>query len=89
VRRVIGECYERARKLLEENRDKLNRIAAALIERESLDTAAIDALIEGRELPAKDAAGTTDPGDHGTEPIGPAGPSNAPNPADPDKDKLH
>jgi cell division protease FtsH len=37
VRRIVDECYEEACRLLRENRDKLDAIAKALLERESLD----------------------------------------------------
>jgi cell division protease FtsH len=37
VRRVTDECYAEARRLLRENRDKLDAIVAALLENESLD----------------------------------------------------
>ena len=38
---------------LEENRDKLDRLAQALLERETLDSEEIQAAIEGIELPAR------------------------------------
>ncbi|HEY0875596.1 MAG TPA: ATP-dependent zinc metalloprotease FtsH [Vicinamibacterales bacterium] len=37
VRRITEECYAEARRLLRENRDKLDAIAHALLEHESLD----------------------------------------------------
>jgi cell division protease FtsH len=37
VRRITDECYEEARKVLRENRDKLDAIVAQLLARESLD----------------------------------------------------
>ena len=37
VRRITDECYAEARRLLRENRDKLDAIVGALLERESLD----------------------------------------------------
>ena len=36
VRRIVTECYERAKGLIEENLDALHRLAQALLERESL-----------------------------------------------------
>ncbi len=50
IRRTIDQCYERAREILEENRDKLDLIAAALLEKETLDAEEITALVEGRSL---------------------------------------
>jgi cell division protease FtsH len=37
VRRITDECYVEARRLLRENRGKLDAIVAQLLERESLD----------------------------------------------------
>src|SRR5262245_56211228 len=37
VRRIVDECYAEARRLLRTNRDKLDAIVAALLEKESLD----------------------------------------------------
>jgi len=48
VRRILKECYERARTLLEENIDLLHATAELLLERESIDGAAIDELLRTR-----------------------------------------
>lgn len=48
--RILKEQYDRARSLLKENVDKLERISAALLERETLDGAEIDRLISGTQL---------------------------------------
>jgi len=37
VRRITEECYDEARRLIRENRDKLDRIVAQLLEHESLN----------------------------------------------------
>ena len=37
IQRIIKECYEKARKILTENRDKLDIIANTLLEVETLD----------------------------------------------------
>ncbi|HPK71873.1 MAG TPA: hypothetical protein PLN93_08025, partial [Vicinamibacterales bacterium] len=37
IRRITDECYAEARRLLRENRGKLDAIVARLLERESLD----------------------------------------------------
>ncbi len=47
VRRIVTEQYERAKGVLLENRGILNRIADALIEYETLDSADIDVLMSG------------------------------------------
>jgi cell division protease FtsH len=54
VRRIIQEQYTRARNLLEENRDKLDRIANALLERETLDHEELQAIMEDRPLPERE-----------------------------------
>ena len=51
VRRIIDECYGRARVVLTDHREVLERIARALLERESLESEQLDALIAGRPLP--------------------------------------
>jgi cell division protease FtsH len=53
VRRIVEEQYEVARRVIRENRERLDRLALALLERETLDAQEIDAAIEGRELPAR------------------------------------
>ena len=51
VRRIIDECYGRGRAVLTEHQDVLDRIAHALLERESLESDELDTLIAGRPLP--------------------------------------
>jgi len=51
VRRIIDECYSRARQVLNENKETLERVAKALLERESLEGEELDALLSGRPLP--------------------------------------
>jgi len=51
VRAFVDEGYRSAYKILEENADIMHRMAAALLERETLDRAEIDLIIEGKELP--------------------------------------
>ncbi len=52
VSRILGELYTAARQELVDHRATLDRIAAALLERETLDTADLALLLEGKELPA-------------------------------------
>ena len=54
VRRIITEQYARARTIIEGNRDKLDRIANALLERETLDAEELDAIMEDRPLPERE-----------------------------------
>ncbi|MFO7895191.1 MAG: ATP-dependent zinc metalloprotease FtsH [Longimicrobiales bacterium] len=51
VKRFLDEAYQKAVDTLTENRDLLDRIAEALLDRESLDREEIDALDEGRPMP--------------------------------------
>lgn len=55
IQRIIKESYERARKLLTENRDKLNLIANTLLEVETLDADQIKHLSDHGRLPDRSA----------------------------------
>ncbi|HLJ58497.1 MAG TPA: ATP-dependent zinc metalloprotease FtsH, partial [bacterium] len=59
VRRIIDECYSQARQLLFARHDLLERIAKALLERESLESDELDALIAGQPLPSNTPAPAT------------------------------
>ncbi len=49
VRQIIDTAHQTAIDLLTENRDKLDMMADALMKYETIDTAQIDAIMEGRE----------------------------------------
>ncbi len=51
VQKLVGNGYAAAKGILSSNRDVLERIAHALIEREVLDAVQIKMIIEGQELP--------------------------------------
>ena len=51
VRKLVNAGYTTAKQLISDNRDTLEKIARALIEREVLDANEIKLLVEGRELP--------------------------------------
>ncbi len=53
VKHFLDEAFEHARSTLEENRDLLDRIAEALLERETLDREQIALLDAGEPLPAQ------------------------------------
>src|ERR1043165_7363882 len=53
VRRIIDAQYERAKEIIVTNRVKLDRIAQALLEHETLDVAQVRVLMEGGELPPR------------------------------------
>jgi cell division protease FtsH len=51
VRRLIDEAYQSAYSLVDGNQPAMHRIAAALLERETIDAEEVRLLIEGKELP--------------------------------------
>jgi len=51
VRRLIDEAYQSAHTIIEANKDPMHRIAAALLERETIDAEEVKMLIEGKTLP--------------------------------------
>jgi len=51
VKRIVTECYDRAKKILEDKIDVLHRMAHELLERETLDREDIELLFKGEELP--------------------------------------
>jgi cell division protease FtsH len=51
VRRLIDEAYQSAHGILEAHQDAMHRIAAALLERETIDAEEVKMLIDGKELP--------------------------------------
>lgn len=53
VYRIVTEQHEMVRRLIRDNRDKLDRLAEALLERETLDSEEIAACMEGAELPQR------------------------------------
>jgi cell division protease FtsH len=70
VRRIIDEQYGIARKLIEDNQDKMHAMAKALLEWETIDGEQIDDIMAGRPPRApKDWSGSTPPsGGSGTAP---------------------
>ncbi|MBC8412171.1 MAG: ATP-dependent zinc metalloprotease FtsH [Nitrospira sp.] len=71
VSNILMQRYDYAKNLLIENRDLLDRMAAALLERETLDASEIEDLAQGRELKPvilSDLPESDDSGDGGSEP---------------------
>jgi cell division protease FtsH len=56
VRKIVTEQYERATKIIQENRDTLIRLADALLEHESLDGVQIRRIVAGLTLEDDEAA---------------------------------
>jgi cell division protease FtsH len=90
VRRLIDEAYQSAHTIVETNADAMHRIAAALLERETIDAEEVKMLIEGKELPALRSSLAT-PSDTGSGDVqqvlkpetrgGPNYPEGSPSPA--------
>lgn len=57
VQRIIKESYERAKKIITENRSKLDLIANTLLEIETLDAEQIKSLVDHGVLPERSATG--------------------------------
>lgn len=54
VRRIIDEAHKLAKEILSEHRDVLEKIADALLERETITGSDIDLIMEGKELPEQE-----------------------------------
>ena len=66
VTRIIEEQYNRARKVITDNQDKITIMAEALLEWETLDSDQVDEIMEGKmptppKRPDKDSTGKNDP----------------------------
>ncbi|HKD92527.1 MAG TPA: hypothetical protein VKB56_11500, partial [Terriglobales bacterium] len=58
VHRFVDAAYKSAVDILSNNHDMMERMSKALLEREVLDANEIQAIVEGRELPAKPKSGS-------------------------------
>lgn len=75
IRRILDQQYALARKLIEDNRDKVEMMAKALLEIETLDSEQIDDIMAGNPpRPPKPSSSTTQPTQDQapTEPTAPA-----------------
>ena len=54
VRKIIGEQYEISKKIIKQNKDLLDLIANALLEKETLTREEIDYLVKNKKLPKDD-----------------------------------
>jgi hypothetical protein len=73
VKRMLDEAYVRARDILSADRAMLDRMAAALLERETIDREEIDAIARGEPLPPRGSSPAPVP-----LPPAPASPERAP-----------
>jgi cell division protease FtsH len=81
VRRLIDEAYQSAHTIVDSHADAMHRIAAALLERETIDAEEVRLLIEGKELPPMRSSLATPSDGDGTpqqvlKPESPRGPSS-------------
>ena len=78
VRKIIDGQYAVARKLLEDNRDKVEAMAKALLELETIDAEQIDDIMAGKPpRPPKPAPPTVSSGSGGPTPTAPPAPHPA------------
>ncbi len=86
VRKIIDGCYAQAKQILEDNRDKLDAMAEALMKYETIDAAQLKDIMEGRDPRPPEgwddpSSGSPSAGDSGSQ----AAPE-APGKADGDED---
>ncbi len=62
VRKLVNQGYETAKNILEGSRDTLQKIAAALLEREVLDASEVLLLVDGKDLPPMKSPSKPDDG---------------------------
>jgi cell division protease FtsH len=69
IRRIVDQQYQLARRLIEDHRDKVETMAKALLEWETLDSDQINDIMEGRApRPPKPAQPPSQPRDPGPQP---------------------
>jgi cell division protease FtsH len=69
VRRLVDEAYNSAHQILDEHHEVMHAMAAALLERETLDAAEIELIIQGKKLgPVKSSLASAD-GDGDTQQV--------------------
>ena len=60
IKRIVSEAHQRCTTLLQENMETLHRIAAALLERETISGEDLDLLMENKPLPPLDNGNAED-----------------------------
>jgi cell division protease FtsH len=68
LKRILGEAFERARQILIEHRKTLDRLATALLERETLDREEVELVVAGKPLPPVASPPTPQPPAAGAPP---------------------
>jgi cell division protease FtsH len=79
VKRIVGDQRERGRKLLRDNRDKLERIAKSLLSQESINAEELTAIVGGETAPPAANPGAAE--SNKPENSGEIGPATTPAPA--------
>ncbi|PYO62051.1 MAG: cell division protein FtsH [Gemmatimonadetes bacterium] len=78
LKRMLGAAYERARDILLEHRAVLDRLAAALLERETLDREEVELVVAGKPLPPVPPAGSAGAPPKASAPVVAPAPAPAP-----------
>jgi cell division protease FtsH len=79
VKRLVDEAYARATQILAQNRELLDRIADALLERETIDREDLDRLVKNLPLPPRNLPPADTPTPQASAPTKPgAAPARAP-----------
>ncbi|GIU82221.1 MAG: ATP-dependent zinc metalloprotease FtsH [Pyrinomonadaceae bacterium] len=63
IRKIVSEQYERAKKIILENKDALIRLAEELIKKETLDGSQVRRIVEGLSLEDEEQAAGSEPDD--------------------------
>ena len=71
VKNLVQEALRRARKILTDHRDELEKLAQALLERETLTASEVDALLGRTSPPPPKASGDSEPSPAAAEPPAP------------------
>ena len=66
MRLLIDQAYKRAEEIITTHREELDRVARALLEKETLEGAEFEALLRGEELPAAKSKEESNLADQGT-----------------------
>ena len=69
VKKIIDSCYEKARTILVDNRDKLDAMVDALLEYETIDRPQIDDIMAGRTPSPPSNWNDDPPSEHPTDPV--------------------
>ncbi|MCP4571184.1 MAG: ATP-dependent zinc metalloprotease FtsH [bacterium] len=88
VRRIVMEQFERAREILQNNRERVETLSAALLERESIDAEEFKLIMQGQDLPTPELTVEVDhsSGEKDGDGVAEDPPAAGPLPPEPDPD---